>query len=495
MGLSTSVHEIKTLILSHHPVIAIETVEEERVERLLDAVAEDLSTPVFEWTLTTGLRRRGAAQANRATADPAVLLGHLRGLTVECVVLAKDLARHLEDPALCRAFRDLARDWSRTRSAVVLTAPSLRLPPEVEPDVVHYDLALPGPGELGAVVDAVLESLAPKGGGRRLTPAERETLLSALRGLTLNQARQAVARALLEGDARDAAGVQRILDGKARALAQDGLLEYFPARDNHFELGGFGRLKAWLERARVGFSPEAAALNLSPPRGILLVGVQGCGKSLAAKCIARAWQLPLLKLDAGRLYDKYVGETEKNLRRAIDVAESMAPAVLWIDEIEKAFAAVSSDSGDGGVSRRIFATFLTWMQEKRAPVFVAATANDVFALPPELLRKGRFDELFFVDLPDAEERLAILRIHLAARRQDPAGFDLAPVVAASEGFSGAELEQVVTGALYGALHARQPLEAAALLSEAAATVPLSVSRAEDVARLRTLARERFVPVR
>jgi SpoVK/Ycf46/Vps4 family AAA+-type ATPase len=226
-----------------------------------------------------------------------------------------------------------------------------------------------------------------------------------------------------------------------------------------------------------------------------MLGVQGCGKSLAARCIARQWSLPLLKLDAARLYDKYVGESEKNLRRAIDVAESMAPVVLWIDELEKGFASIGAGQSDGGVSRRLFGTFLTWLQEKRREVFVVATANDVFALPPELLRKGRFDELFFVDLPNREERDAIFRIHLRHRKQGLEHIDLTELVAASDGMSGAEIEQAVIAALYRVLHAGVSLDTETLLQEMRETVPLSVTRREDLERLRALARDRFVPVR
>ena len=227
----------------------------------------------------------------------------------------------------------------------------------------------------------------------------------------------------------------------------------------------------------------------------MLTGVQGCGKSLAARAVARAWGLPLLKLDAGRLYDKYYGASEKNLRRAIELAESMAPAVLWIDEIEKGFASFGSSDGHDGVSQRIFATLLTWLQEKKENVFVVATANDIFRLPPELLRKGRFDEIFFVDLPVPFERETILRIHLERRRQNPEVFDLAKLVDASDGMSGAEIEQAVVSALYGALHDACLLDTEGLIRELDATVPLSVSRREDVERLRTLAADRFVSVR
>jgi SpoVK/Ycf46/Vps4 family AAA+-type ATPase len=278
-------------------------------------------------------------------------------------------------------------------------------------------------------------------------------------------------------------------------LREGSLLEYFPPPSNRVELGGFANLQRWLDRARIAFSDEAAKLNIPAPKGVLLVGVQGCGKSLAAKVIARRWQQPLLKLDFSALYDKYVGESEKNLRRALGAAEAMAPAVLWVDEIEKGLTTSSDQQADGGLSRRLFGSFLTWLQEKQADVFVVATANDLSALPPELLRKGRFDEIFFVDLPNASERAEILRIHLSLRKQDPAAFDVERIAAASDGFSGAELEQVVTAALLRALQDHSPLTTDLLLHELSATVPLSRSRREDVERLRALARERFVPVR
>jgi hypothetical protein len=488
----TSVHDLKTLVQSFHPAIAVETVEEARVEGLLREVTSDLGLPLYEWTLTQGLTRAGDEMSHRTTAPPLAMLQHLEGMTLKAVYHLKDLARHLEDPAVCRQFRDVLRACARTQATLVITGARLSFPPDVDPEVVHYDLSLPGEKELGEVVRAVVDSL---GKGRSLPPAALDHVVRALAGLTLNQARQVVARVLIDDGALTPDDLPRILDHKARLLGGDGLLEVYPAADNRFELGGFSRLKQWLVRARVGFSPEAAELNLSPPKGVLLAGVQGCGKSLAAKCIAREWRLPLLKLDAGRLYDKYIGQSEKNLRRAIEVAESMAPSLLWIDEIEKAFSPTGEGGGDGGVSQRIFATLLTWLQEKRAEVFVVATANDVFSLPPELLRKGRFDELFFVDLPDLEEREEIFGIHLRQRKQEPERLDLLALVEASAGMSGAEIEQAVIGALYRSLHARQPLDTALLLEELGETVPLSVTRREDLERLRGLARERFVPVR
>lgn len=491
------VHDLKTLVLSRHAAVALETDEEDRALALLDAVARDLRLDVFDWTVTRGLVRRGHEQPLYESTSPAAALAGAAELDVEALFIFRDLRRHLGEPQVSRALRDLlgVLERSHRTSTVILLGTSPELPGELEDRVVHVPLGLPSETEYRATLTAVADSMAA--GGRvtvTLTNDDCAALASALRGLTLNQARQALARVAIEDGRLSRDDLPRLVDLKARALQADGLLEYFPPADNAAALGGFDRLRAWLDRAKVGFSPEARAMNLPAPKGVLLVGVQGCGKSLAAKAIARSWEMPLLKLDAGRLYDKYIGETERNLRKALGVAESLAPSVLWIDEIEKALATGSGDGSDGGLSQRMLGTLLTWMADRPAEVFLVATANDVFRLPPELLRKGRFDELFFVDLPTSDEREQILAIHLRMRRQDPAAFDMPVLVAATEGFSGAELEQVVVGALLGALHGGTPLDTAALAREAAGTVPLSRSRAEDVQRLRDLAAERFVPV-
>ncbi|HLJ75178.1 MAG TPA: AAA family ATPase, partial [Thermoanaerobaculia bacterium] len=389
---------------------------------------------------------------------------------------------------------DLAQKLTSTPSALFLTGNPVSLPPDLDALAVRFDLQLPDESELMGVVREVID-----GFGKRirvdLSREDAQQIIRALSGLTLNQARQIVAQAIISDDnCLSGKDLATIIHAKGDVIDQSGVLEFFPVDGNKFELGGFGGLKAWLDRARVGFSSQARALNLRPPRGILLVGVQGCGKSLAAKFVARDWALPLLKLDAGRLYDKYIGETEKSFRKATMVAGSMAPVVLWIDEIEKVFAEGGSAEADGGLSRRLFGSFLTWLQEKDAAVFVVGAANDLMSVPPELLRKGRFDEIFFVDLPTIDERASIFRIHLGLRKQDPAKFDLPKLAAATDGFSGAEIEQVVISALYRALQRNEPLTTDALIESARSTVPLSVSRREDVDRVREMARTRFTPV-
>ena len=485
-------HDLEALVRSRHPIVTIDTVEEERVDNLLQAVASALHMPLFTWTVTHGLQRVGGEGAIYGTANPQVLVRHLATLTVRGIFHLKDLHVHLHDATVARGLRDTAQAFLRSGSTAVLSGESIHLPGELAREAIPFVLHLPDRGELQLVVHQILRSLKRQ---HEITvtlgPDGMESLLQALSGLTLNQARQAVAWAVLDDNALTAEDIPRLLRRKGEAVREGGLLEFYPPEDNTFELGGFDRLKAWLERARVGFTSEARALGLPAPRGILIVGVQGCGKSLAAKAIAHAWKQPLLKLDAARLYDKFIGESEKNLRKALDFAEAIAPSILWIDEIEKGFAA--GGEADAGLSQRILGSFLTWLQEREASVFVAATANDVMALPPELLRKGRFDEIFFVDLPEAAEREAIFRIHLLLRRQDPATFDLGALTAASEGFSGAEIEQAITAGLYRALHDRQRLTTAMLCEEMRGTQPLSVSRREDVERLREMARGRFVP--
>ena len=497
MGLSTSIHEIKTLVLSSHPVIAIETVEEERVRSLLLSVSKQTQMPLFEWSVTRGFARSEmSSQVNRTIASPSALLTHLEGLRPQIIVLLKDFSRHLDEAAHARLFREVADQFAKKRSTAVLVSDTVQLPNEIEALTVRYRLQLPDHEELGVVVTSVLESIGTKAPrGKDLSPQDRDELLRAMNGLTLNQARQAISHAILEDGALTPRAVQGVLDRKAQMIKEGGLLEYYPLADNRFELGGFANLKAWLQRAYLGFSPEARALNLTPPRGILIVGVPGCGKSLACKVIARDWKLPLIKLDAGRLFDKFVGESEKNFRKAVAMAESMAPVVFWIDEIEKGMVSAGSGEADAGLGRRLFGAFLTWLQEKKQEVFVVATANDLSILPPELLRKGRFDEIFFVDLPNEEERTAILKIQLGLRKQNPATFDLKTIVPACDGFSGAEIEQAVVASLYRALSKKQPLDTALLMEELRQTVPLSVSRREDIARLRDTAKGRFVSVR
>jgi hypothetical protein len=493
----TAVRELKTLVLSRHPVIVLETAEEERADAGLAEVARETNLIAFEWTITQGLVRQPGPGAVYGTTDPMRMLTSIRELGVEGLFVLKDFGPQLTVPAVSRAFRELLEHFAAPQrlSTIALVGASVDLPPELAPLVVRYELRLPGRNEYRRVIAEVVESLqANHRADVRLPASDFDAFASALSGLTLNQARQAVAQVAIEDGRLTSEDLEHVVELKARTLRDGSMLEYFPPGANAHELGGFSNLQRWLERARVAFSAQATELDIPAPKGVLLVGVQGCGKSLAAKVIAARWKQPLLRLDFSRIYDKYIGASEKNLRHALTTAEAMAPVVLWVDEIEKGLSA-SGEEADGGLSRRLFGSFLTWLQEKQSDVFVVATANDLSALPPELLRKGRFDEIFFVDLPDGAERAEILRIHLRLRKQDPERFDIDRIARAAEGFSGAEIEQAVTTSLLQALQDGKPLSAELVLNELAATVPLSRSRHEDVERLRALARERFVPVR
>jgi MoxR-like ATPase len=491
-----SVHDLKSLVLSFHSLIAIETVEEERVRALLHEVATDLRLPSYEWSLTAGFGRPHGPWAE-GTQDALSALRHLdEVLQTDAIVLLKDIAPHLTQAHVARTLRDLAQRLVSTRSAIVITGDPVELPKDIESVAVRFALELPDEHELREVVRATVDAMSVRQRVRvDLTRDDARRLVQALSGLTLNQARQVIAQAIVADGRLSADDIRTIIRCKGEMIERGGVLEFFPVEENHFDLGGFARLKDWLDSARLGFSPEARALNLAAPKGVLLVGVQGCGKSLAAKFIARQWQLPLLKLDAGRLYEKYVGESEKNFRKATALAEAMAPCVVWIDEVEKVFSQAGSGESDGGLSQRLFGAFLTWLQEKRAEVFVVGAANDLTRTPPELLRKGRFDEIFFVDLPVAEERETIFAIHLRLRKQDPSAFDLAALAEATDGFSGAEIEQAVISALYRSLQKKQPLTTATLLDSVSRTQPLSVSRREDIDRIRATAAGRFTPVR
>ncbi len=326
----------------------------------------------------------------------------------------------------------------------------------------------------------------------QLDPDEFGVLLRHLAGLTLMEAEKILTKAIIEDGSLSAADIKHVIDAKKTVIEREGLLEYYPVEAAMTDIADLVSLKAWLaKRAAVVAQPDQAeSFGLGFPRGLLLTGVPGCGKSLSAKAVATEWKLPLLRLDPSNLYNKYIGESERNFKRAMKAAERMAPVVLWIDELEKAFAA--GDGGDGGVSQRILGSFLSWMQERRGDVFVIATANDISRLPPEFLRKGRFDEIFFVDLPDAPTREEIFRIHLTNRGQEATAFDVAALAEATEGFSGSEIEEVVVSALYSAFSGSRTLDTEAVRLEIDRTRPLSVTMAERIDALRAWAAERAV---
>jgi MoxR-like ATPase len=478
--------DLAVLLGSRHPLVLAETGEEERFMERLRAAAVSLDLPVWLWSATTGLARDGHPPQYRT--QPALrALDFVAHVEAPGVYVFADAHHALEDPLVVRRLKEVAQA-ARPGQTLVLTAPAHSVPPELDGLAHRWRLLPPDRTELGRLVDAVGDDLGRRGMPAVPGSAERNALVDALAGLTLREAERLLLAAAEDGSL-DAADVAAVRTQKAELLLGDGILELVATDGMTLDsVGGFDSLKQWLgirDRAR-----DAAAAGLDPPRGMLLTGVPGCGKSFVAKAVAGSWHLPLILLDPARLYGKYVGESEERLASSLAKVEAMAPVVLWIDEIEKGFA--TGGDGDGGISRRLLGTFLRWMQERPGEVFMVATANDVSALPPELLRKGRFDEVFFVDLPDEESRTEILRLHLAQRRLDPDAFPLDVLAKATDGFSGAEIEQAVVGALYRAFAADAEPGADDLMDEIAGTVPLSVARAEDVARLRSWAEQRAV---
>ncbi len=485
--------DLKVLVNSHYPIICIETFEERRAEDLVRDVASLLLLPLFVWTATEGLKREGEPKAAYQTKSPVDALNFINSASLDGIYLLKDMHVYFEDPLTVRRLRDISQDFRKRKRSLILTAPSFSLPLELEKEAVRFELSLPDRDELKALVRRVVHDIASK---RKIkvhidSPAGT-SLVNNLAGLTLSEAERVLTRVIIDDGKLDAGDLPAILEAKQKKIAQSGILEYFPREGSFLDVGGLKNLKHWLKVRQGAFSEEAEEFGLSAPRGVLLLGVQGCGKSLMAKAIAQEWSLPLLRMDTGRLYDKYIGETEKNLREAIHLSESLAPVILWIDEIEKAFAGSNSSEADGGVSTRILGTFLSWLQEKKSAVFVVATSNDISKLPPELLRKGRLDEIFFVDLPGVEERKEIFSLHLKRRNRDLADFDLDILVQASEGFSGAEIEQAIVSALYVVFSGKDDLNTKVILTELKNTYPLSVVMKEQIEKLREWARGRTV---
>lgn len=487
--------ELLLLINSRHPIITVETSEESRVEALLAEISIQLSVPFFVWSITTGLVRRGNDQAMYETEDPERVLAAIAQMRGDAIFLLRDMARYFSNDKILRRMRELAASFREVRRSIIISAPVMDTPRELQDDVVTFHLALPDAPLLLRVTQATIAEFGANARFKITLPPEgTRRLAESLAGLTLDEARRTLAKCLIARNRCDEQTIAEVLEAKRAALRQEGVLEYLQAAESFSELAGMNRLKEWLRKRKGAMTPEGRAFGLEPPKGILITGVQGCGKSLCAKCVAGEWGLQLARLDAGALYDKFIGESEKRLRKALEIAEQLAPMILWVDEIEKGFAASGASADvDAGLTQRILATLLTWLQDRQGGVFLVATSNNLSQLPPELLRKGRFDEIFFVDLPGSEARAELFRIHLKKRGRDTAQFDLFQLSDSSEGFSGAEIEQSIVSGLYSAFSAQAPLSTEILLKELASTRPLSVTRREDIERLRAWAAERAVP--
>ncbi len=501
------VARLLNLLKAGHRCVRIVTHEEAEALDVVADAADRLGRPLRVWSSIQGLRDWGGIDSGSVHDGPRAVLARFsaearRGELESAIYAMLDLADCLGEPETLRALREalltgpaIGGNGAGTGGQLILIDHAARIPDTIERHSVRFDLSFPGEDELETLLRRTVKD------EHRFDPIEVNVskrdvarVVANLRGLTRRQATQVVREALTDDRKLDSADIPRMIASKRALVGSGELLEFVEAPTSMDEIGGMNRLKKWLADRSGAFSKEATRFGLTPPRGVLLLGVQGAGKSLCAKAVATAWTRPLLRLDPGVLYDRYVGESERRLRDALRQVEAMAPAVLWIDEIEKALGSASgSSASDGGLSRRMFATMLTWMQEHRSPVFVVATANAIDELPPELMRKGRFDEIFFVDLPSEDARRAILAVHLKKRSREPAQFDLARLVRASAGFSGAEIEQAIVAALHEAFAAKREPTTDSIDAIMRDSPPLSVTMRERVESLRAWSKGRCVP--
>jgi hypothetical protein len=488
--------EIETLIRARYPILYVITSEEMRVQEVLLDIAARRQKKVFEWTYSSGIVPAGASiqsqkGRNPATKEPLAALDLVIDQIEPAIFLFKDFHPFLtrNNFAVIRRLKDIALHLRNSRKTIVLISAVMEIPAELDKEITVINFPPPAKEDLAVLLDTAIQDLRESQQVQIELDADgRDRLLQAALGLTLGEAENVFAKIIVKNQCLSAGHVNEVFAEKQQIIRKSGLLEYYAAEEDFASVGGLGVLKDWLNKRAVAFTAEAQAFGLPPPKGVLLLGVQGCGKSLCAKAVSRLWQLPLLRFDMGRMFGSLVGSSEENVRRAIAVAESIAPAVLWVDEIDKAFTgSQSSGVADGGTTARVFGTFLTWLSEKSAPVFVVATANDVSQLPPELLRKGRLDEIFYVDLPLDEERAEIFRIHLAKRNRNSEEFDIQALVGASQEFSGAEIEEAIISALYDAFYAKQELATTHVFTALSQTVPLARTMAEKVTEQRNWA--------
>lgn len=487
--------QLDIYIRARYPLLWVVTPEEERALKAIDLLAQQQQKRLLLWSSTQGVSNPALpGQTDASKRDPLALLTSVIEDTEACIWVLRDFHPFLRDANVVRRLREVAFALHTSNKTVLLVGPILKIPPELEKEVTVVDFDLPDAHQLNQMLDNILAGSRRNGKTEvTLDRRQRDRLVQACLGLTENEAADAIAKAIIQANGRlGGEAIEAVIAEKRQIIRKSGLLEFYTSEEVLNNVGGLDTLKGWLRKRVRAFSKEARDYGLPEPKGILLVGVQGCGKSLVAKAVANSWRLPLLRLDVGRLFASLVGSSEENLRNAIKVAESIAPIVLWVDEIEKGFSGIgSSNVSDAGTAARVFGSFITWLQEKQKPVFVIATANQVRHLPPELVRKGRFDEIFFVDLPDASARAEIWRIHLSKRNRDPSQFDLATLAMASDGLSGAEIEQAVIAGLYEAFADNvRPLTTGDLLEVLQETVPLSQMMAEEVEELRGWAKQR-----
>ncbi len=474
---------IEVLIRARYPLINIISSEEKRVEETLKGIAHGRSKRFFIWSVTKGLESDDGSSA-ADLREPIKALDHILESDVNGLFLLRDFHPFLNDPVVVRKLRDISRELKISMKNVILLSPILKVPLDIEKDVTIVDFDLPDKATLERIIDEITGSL-PNQAALWDGSVQKEKVVEAALGLTAEEAENVFAKSLVQTGQFD---ISVILSEKEQIIRKSGVLEYYRSHEKMAEIGGLENLKQWLNKRSKAFTKEARDFGLPEPKGILMIGIPGCGKSLTAKAVSSLWQLPLLRLDVGKVFSSLVGSSEENVRKAIQTAESIAPSILWLDELEKGFSGMgSSGMTDGGTSARVFGTFLTWLQEKTSPVFVVATSNNISQLPPELLRKGRFDEIFFIDLPNHQERKEIFRIHLNKRNRNPENYDLEHLSRLCRGYSGSEIEEVVISALYDAFDKGCDIDQEILNGSVGSMIPLSQTMSEEIKNIRNWA--------
>jgi SpoVK/Ycf46/Vps4 family AAA+-type ATPase len=484
--------EVGDLIRARYPLMYVVSHEEERVEKALYDLCIEREMRLEIWSITEGFKVVANGSGTREIKDPMKALDHVHRAeaTQKALFILRDFHPFFKEPAILRRLRDLATELRRTRKSLIMLSPVKKIPPELEKSIAAVvDWELPSRQEIEAIARRLVPQAPPAMQQQvESEPDFIEQVVEAALGLTEVEAENAFAKSMVRTHTFD---VETILEEKKQIIAKSGILEYYEHREEFSEVGGLASLKDWLVKRRHASSSRAREFGLPLPKGILMIGVPGTGKSLTAKAAGALWQRPLLRLDVGKIFAGLVGSSEENIRTVIRTAEAVAPAILWIDEIEKGFSGTgSSNMSDGGTTSRVFGSFITWLQEKESDVFVMATANDVSALPPELLRKGRFDEIFFCDLPTQEERRQIIEIHLRKKKRDPGTFDLDRLAAMTTDYSGAEIEQAVIAALYDAFDSGNDLDTEVLAHSIGHIVPLAITMRERIEGMRDWARTR-----
>lgn len=496
--MTTIENQLSILINARYPILWVESYEEQRAIHILHGIATQPETlkPLWIWSSTSGICDVEGKQVAENSEDPLNALQRIHEAKQPVLAVLKDLHRYIENDMVCRKLRDLHENLKATQKTVVILAPVIRIPTELQKSITVVSLPLPNREDLSHVLESVLnglEDMAMKGNEKAKNTLQkiqeqlsengtRETLLSAGLGLTLDEFEDVLTKSIVETHNLD---TSVIVAEKEQIIRKSGILEFYTSLAEMQDVGGLQVLKDWITKRRQAFSKKAQEFGLKIPKGVFLAGAPGTGKSLTAKVLAKYMQMPLLRLDVSRIFASHVGESEQNVSNALKMADAVSPAILWVDEVEKAFAGVqSSGSLDSGVTARVFGTFLTWMQEHQTPVFVVSTCNNPTAIPPEFMRAGRFDEVFYVDLPSEDERREIFEIHLKKVHRNPADFDIASFASASDGFSGAEIEAVIQDALHKAFFAGRELTSEDINEAVDKSVPLSKKRKPEMDALR-----------